>query len=945
MKRTFYFFAALLCLVSCRVEDVSPAPVCDDPSSEIVARVCYDDTRLSFSENSAQRLVRSFEVGDEFIGCCPKDGGYESFSYRVSSICGDSLTLVKTSGAVGVPAADGGAVAYFFYAPGIAASDITSDGRFALDISSQSDTLIPAVMYACGTFHGAREIELDFVNAAALVAVDASCLTLYDCDGSLVPDAVSFGWVTLDGAVTSAQFSVGPDGVTFTPASASSSVTVGLSRAFAAEDGPVYAAVFPNDSPSQLSLTLGRVYANTRYKGSYATLAAMQMPSIGGNGYFAVGSKASPKRLDMVPVALVGTVKYGTLESAFEAVAGRSAVIKMLSDAEVTAPVAISGGKAVTLSLEGCDIALDSSAGFALSGKGTALTVNGSDSSLVAGSGYIFSLTDSAALSVSGGCYCSRKAQSEISRRSTAEAISVSSGLFHNPVCGYYISGGAAQYSPCEMAGDTYNYKVCSGAVLRIGPEVNCALKNVARRKNSLADTVTTTKTYDETTLKIRINVSTPASAMSVLKEGDYEDLSAGADCSVIAVATTSSIIDIYTEASVIGSGSEPSYMFRRFTNLTAIEGLTGLNTSSATTFYYTFAGLNSLQSLDLSSFDTQLADDYRYMFSGCLNLRSLRFGEKFIIARNVEVTGMMGGSTATYVAYNCTKSNPCVMVCPPEALQKMCSNLSALRTKCLSTGKMRIENLKGHTYTYNSDYTVATDPDPEQEKPCRAVIGVSFCNISGSTQYCIRKSLEDAGAKVVFFDAYTDTDEMAAEYMLQVDGLLIPGLATGDSDDGRSKYDTRLVNVCRSTGQPMLGICAGHQRISSVYGGTTSLVSSVAPGAESVHKYTVDGVNVGVNTEHHWITITEGSRLWELLGRETRVKVNTSHNYVVSKLPSAFTQTAVSDEGLNEAYEAPHIMGVQFHPEYLYGRLGLTRFLPIFENLVDEAEEYAQTR
>ena len=228
--------------------------------------------------------------------------------------------------------------------------------------------------------------------------------------------------------------------------------------------------------------------------------------------------------------------------------------------------------------------------------------------------------------------------------------------------------------------------------------------------------------------------------------------------------------------------------------------------------------------------------------------------------------------------------------------------------------------------------------PEPGPVVPEDApVIGVTRCGISETTMGYYRKCLHDAGAEVVFFQYYAQTDSLAKAYVSQVDGIIIPGSFSKDSSY-RASCDNRIIREALDKGKPLLGICYGHQRISTVLGGKTTAVSTLAPNSKVLHKNVDDkGTNVGLLSEAHSIHITPGSLLATLL-RDTVVMVNTSHNYAVEKLGKGLTATARADDGIMEAFEGTNILGVQFHPEYLYGKMGKERFLPIFKNLRDQA-------
>lgn len=218
-------------------------------------------------------------------------------------------------------------------------------------------------------------------------------------------------------------------------------------------------------------------------------------------------------------------------------------------------------------------------------------------------------------------------------------------------------------------------------------------------------------------------------------------------------------------------------------------------------------------------------------------------------------------------------------------------------------------------------------------------VVGVCHNGVTETTKGYFRKCVNDAGADIVFFPEYTSTDEMAREYVAGVDAVIIPGSTAGDTT-GRKQYDNRVVQATLDAGKPILGICYGHQRISKVMGGEMKKVADAFPESEVVHKNKVDDYNIGLNTEAHPMIVDPESRLYRLLGGLDTVMVNTSHNWCVTEAAEGLKVVGVAPDGLIEAYEAEYITGVQFHPEYLYGKMGIERFRAIFDELVREAKE-----
>lgn len=222
-----------------------------------------------------------------------------------------------------------------------------------------------------------------------------------------------------------------------------------------------------------------------------------------------------------------------------------------------------------------------------------------------------------------------------------------------------------------------------------------------------------------------------------------------------------------------------------------------------------------------------------------------------------------------------------------------------------------------------------------------KVVVGICHNGTSETTKGYFRKCVEDAGAECVFFPAYTLTDAQAQEYVKGVDAVIIPGSNKNDTT-GRKNYDGKVIKATLDAGKPILGICFGHQRIAKDNGGKMALVNKQYPETTIKHKDHIqqDGAdfNRGLNTQAHPMILDRSSKLYKLLGSQDTVMVNTSHSWCVTEVPEGFKVVGVATDGCIEAYEADRIMGVQFHPEFLYGKLGLKQFLPIFENLVNEA-------
>lgn len=227
------------------------------------------------------------------------------------------------------------------------------------------------------------------------------------------------------------------------------------------------------------------------------------------------------------------------------------------------------------------------------------------------------------------------------------------------------------------------------------------------------------------------------------------------------------------------------------------------------------------------------------------------------------------------------------------------------------------------------------------EQKAADEKVIVGFCpsGMSASTQGFYRKCLGDAGAdSLVFFSEYVSDRKTARAYIRQVDALITPGSTSNDAK-GRGASEDLLIKEALRRHKPVLGICYGHQHVNIVKGGANSSVKKLAPDTEILHRNVVDGHNVGINHKEHNINIADGSRLQEMLGGVDTIGVNTSHRYAIGKIGKGVKVTATADDGIIESIQGKGFIGVQFHPEYLYGKHGMEPFLGIFKAFVGDAK------
>jgi putative glutamine amidotransferase len=134
--------------------------------------------------------------------------------------------------------------------------------------------------------------------------------------------------------------------------------------------------------------------------------------------------------------------------------------------------------------------------------------------------------------------------------------------------------------------------------------------------------------------------------------------------------------------------------------------------------------------------------------------------------------------------------------------------------------------------------------------------------------------------------------------------------------DIGRDRLEIHLTSRLIVSSKPFLGICRGCQLINVAMGGSLyQHLPEQLPGAiqHDNHDQPRDYLA-------HSVTIDRGSTLAKVLASEQTL-VNSLHHQGVRQLASGLQATAISPDGLVEAFELPghpFALAVQWHPEEL---------------------------
>jgi len=212
--------------------------------------------------------------------------------------------------------------------------------------------------------------------------------------------------------------------------------------------------------------------------------------------------------------------------------------------------------------------------------------------------------------------------------------------------------------------------------------------------------------------------------------------------------------------------------------------------------------------------------------------------------------------------------------------------------------------------------------------------------------------AIEEAGG-IPFILPLIDKPLVWKQILSQVDGLLFTGSGS-DLSPGlygekqrytfkrmsreRASLELGLAKLAHKLDVPTLGICGGMQSINVALGGTLFQDIDSQLKTSIPHQPTYSATKTA-----HSIQIKPRSLLHRIAGKAT-IKVNSSHHQSIKDVPPSLMTTAVSRDGVIEAIEGPDkkfLLGVQWHPEFLYERHPVQKKL--FQALIRHAQTFAR--
>lgn len=220
-----------------------------------------------------------------------------------------------------------------------------------------------------------------------------------------------------------------------------------------------------------------------------------------------------------------------------------------------------------------------------------------------------------------------------------------------------------------------------------------------------------------------------------------------------------------------------------------------------------------------------------------------------------------------------------------------------------------------------------------------RPLVGISCArSASGGTNLAktYTNAITRAGGLPVILPTVSDP-AVARDLLEQLDGIVFSGgedvnpsrygeevwNETVYVDSIRDNSDFLLAEAALASGKPILAICRGHQMMNVAMGGSliqdipTQVPDSLRHGGGAMHK----------------IGVEKDSFLYRLYGQDS-LEVNSFHHQAVKDPAPGVRVTARAPDGVIEAYEAPGVIAVQFHPEKMVEDDPF--WLPLFEAYVD---------
>lgn len=215
-----------------------------------------------------------------------------------------------------------------------------------------------------------------------------------------------------------------------------------------------------------------------------------------------------------------------------------------------------------------------------------------------------------------------------------------------------------------------------------------------------------------------------------------------------------------------------------------------------------------------------------------------------------------------------------------------------------------------------------------------KPLIGLTM-SLENETKQYLSKAYSDAvfeAGGIALVIPYTVEDHVIQQLSLKLDGLILtgggdidptlfdeephPGL--GEIVPDRDEMEIALIEQFMEQNKPILGICRGCQILNIALGG--DMYQDLAAQKQTLLQHAQRAPRYHAS---HTITIVEDTLLQSIY-QKGLAKVNSFHHQAVRNVMEPFRVSAVSKDGVIEAFESkehPFVMGVQWHPEDMVKR------------------------
>ncbi len=216
---------------------------------------------------------------------------------------------------------------------------------------------------------------------------------------------------------------------------------------------------------------------------------------------------------------------------------------------------------------------------------------------------------------------------------------------------------------------------------------------------------------------------------------------------------------------------------------------------------------------------------------------------------------------------------------------------------------------------------------------------------------------LAEGGALTYVIPTEAGVGPTVRDWAEDLDGLVLSGgsdlcprsygeeplKSSWEGDAVRDRYEMDLLDAFVQVGKPVLGVCRGLQLINAAFGGSLYQdIGTQKPGASLHRDWDAYEDNI------HRVTIESRSGLSRLYPGVTRAAINSVHHQGVKDLGAELrVEARSSDDGIVEAIrfvagddiaDESYVFGVQWHPEWIGGRVDLLSPKPILDEFLAHA-------